>query len=351
MELQTVIAHLEEIAPPVYQEDYDNAGLIVGSPSMEVRGVLVCLDSTEAVIEEAERRGCNLVVAHHPIIFKGLKKLTGSNYVERTVIKAIRAGIAIYAIHTNLDNVYYRGVNAKIAERLGLQSTRLLAPKSTMRKLYTFVPALLRQQVEEALQAAGADEVACINQYSLSTQLDRKTNGLGVEHVRLEALFPADKQGRMINALRNSQPNSQVPYDIVNSEKASEWVGSGMIGELAEPLAEMDFLRYLKEAMHTSCVRYTPLPGKKVKRVAVCGGAGGFLLSRAIREGADAFVTADYKYHEFFNADGHLIIADIGHYESEQFTIELLQEIISQKFSTFATYSTEVRTNPVHYLT
>lgn len=261
MRIQDVIAVLEKVAPPHLQESYDNAGLIVGDPNTEVTGILFCLDSTEAVVEEALALGCNLVVAHHPIVFRGLKRFNGASYVERTVMQAIRHDVALYAIHTNLDNVYYQGVNGKIAEKLGLQDTRILAPK------------------------AGQTEI-----------------------------------------------------------------GAGMLGVLPQPMAETDFLRHVKTALQASCVRYTALREKPVKTVAVCGGSGSFLLSEALKAGADAFVTADFKYHEFFDAEGKLVIADIGHFESEQFTIELLFQIIRENFPTFALHCTKVNTNPVHYL-
>ena len=258
--IQTVTDYLETIAPPHLQESYDNAGLIVGDPTKVVTGILTSLDCTEAIVEEAAVRGCNVVVAHHPIVFRGLKRLNGANYVERTVIKAIKLGVAIYAIHTNLDNVRYRGVNERIAQRLGLANLRLLKPKN-----------------EEAT------------------------------------------------------------------------VGSGMVGELPEPMSEPDFLSMLKERMQATVVRHTPLLGDAVTTVAVAGGAGGFLLPDAKRAGARVFVTADYKYHEFFDADGDLVICDIGHYESEQFTTQLLAELLTKEFTTFAVLSTERNTNPVRY--
>ncbi|MCC6283488.1 MAG: Nif3-like dinuclear metal center hexameric protein [Saprospiraceae bacterium] len=261
MRIHHILSILESIAPPYLQESYDNAGLIVGDPEQEVTGILFCLDSTEAVVEEAIALGCNLVIAHHPIVFRGLKRFNGSNYVERTVIQAIRKQVALYAIHTNLDNVYRQGVNAKIAEKLGLKDTRILLPKT------------------------GETEI-----------------------------------------------------------------GAGMLGFLPEPMLETDFLQHTKTALRAGCVRHTALRGRPVQTVAVCGGSGSFLLPEALRAGADVFVTADFKYHEFFDAEGRLVVADIGHYESEQFTIELLFQIIQEKFPTFALHCTKVNTNPVFYL-
>lgn len=261
MKIKDVLAVLEAVAPPALQESYDNAGLLVGDPDMPLSGVLFCLDSTEAVLDEAIARGCNLVVAHHPIVFRGLKRFNGATYVERTVMQAIRKDVALYAIHTNLDNVHQRGVNDKIAQKLGLQHTRILAPR----------PGLTD-------------------------------------------------------------------------------IGAGLLGDLPEPMPETDFLRHVKTGLRAACVRHTALRGRPVQRVAVCGGSGSFLLPDALRAGADAFVTADFKYHEFFDADRRLIIADVGHYESEQFTIELLYELIHEKFPNFALHLTKVNTNPVSYL-
>ena len=259
----TIIQHLEGIAPPAYQESYDNAGLIVGNKQVICSGVITCLDTTEDVVDEAIKHNCNLIVAHHPIVFRGLKRFNGSNYVERVVMKAIKHDIAIYAIHTNLDNVYAQGVNTKIAERLGLINTRILFPKT----------------------------------------------GLN-----------------------------------------DPFIGAGLFGELVEPMSEMAFLEYLKIQMKTPCIKYTALNNKPVQKIALCGGAGGFLLPQAIAAEAHVFITGDYKYHEFFDAENKIIIADIGHFESEQFTIELLAQIIQEKFRTFAVRLTEINTNPVNYL-
>ena len=262
--IKEVIRYLEGIAPLGFQESYDNAGLLVGDPDRSVSGILVCLDSVEEIVDEAVSRGCNLVVAHHPIIFKGLKRILGRNYVERTVIKAIKADVALYAIHTNLDNVYHSGVNEKIAERLELENSQILLPKN-------------------------------------------------------------------------------------NLVHAGSLVGSGVVGDLQDALSGLEFLKYLKKAMSCACVKHTRLLDKPVRRIAVCGGSGSFLLRRAIQAGADFFVSSDFKYHEYFDADRQIVIADIGHFESEQFTIDLLRDLLSEKFSTFAVRSTEINTNPVNY--
>lgn len=324
--IQDVIRHLESIAPPVYQESYDNAGLITGSPDWPVSGVLCCLDSTEAVVEEAIRKGCNLIVAHHPIIFSGLKRLTGRTYVERTVMAAIKNDVAIYAIHTNLDNVYYRGVNAKIAAAIGLKNTQILAPKSILRRATATGAG---SAWDQALRESGATEIVHLS-----------------ENV-CEITFPVAVRSRIEAVVRQA---GGLLSGIHAIEDVHLSTGSGMIGTLEKPMPERDFLLHLKQVMRAGAVRHTALRGREVQRVAVCGGSGGFLLGHAMAQGADVLVTADYKYHEFFDADGRIVIADIGHFESEQFTIELLHEIISEKFSTFAAYCAEARTNPVFYL-
>lgn len=350
MKVKDVIAHLSQIAPPVYQAAYDNSGLIVGDASAEVTAVLCCLDSTEAVVAEAVEKGCNLIVAHHPIVFKGLKQLTGRNYVQRVVMEAIRKDIAIYAIHTNLDSVYHQGVNTKIAEKLGLEQTRILSPTATLKKLSVYLPPTHSEQVRQALFDAGAGSLGKEEHLSYaSLGVSSRAQQTGAE-VKLEVFFPLGKQPAVMRALRQSSEGMELPYELMAIENPNPLVGAGMIGQLPKPMDAMAFLKQLKKQMQAGTIRHTAPLGQTVQTIAVCGGAGGFLLGAAKAQGADVFVTADYKYHEFFDADGQLIIADIGHYESEQFTIELLQGIISQKFSNFAVYCTEVSTNPVHYL-
>lgn len=332
MKIKSLIAWLESVAPPSYQESYDNSGLIVGNADAEITGVLCTLDSTEAIVEEAIAKGCNLIVAHHPIVFRGLKQFIGQNYVERTIIKAIKNDVAIYAVHTNLDNVYHQGVNAKIAEKLGLEHTRILAPKRELKKLNAIVPSESVDVAMKALQDSGA---------TIRAEM--------VSSKQLEVVFHTPAQSLILSALRNSLKTEPV-YDIAAIENKSVEVGSGLIGILPQPMEAIGFLKHLKKTMQAACVKHTALLGRQVQRVAVCGGAGGFLLTQAIVQQADVFVTADYKYHEFFDADGQIIIADIGHYESEQYTIDLIYEIISHKFSNFALHCAETNTNPVQYL-
>lgn len=362
--LSALIQHLESFAPPALQESYDNSGLITGSPEWEVNGVLVTLDCTEEVVQEAISKGCNVVVAHHPIVFSGLKRLNGKNYIERTVIKAIQNNIAIYAIHTNLDNVR-AGVNKKIADRLGLRSTKVLAPKrGILRKLVTFAPMDNAEPVRMALFAAGAGSIGHYDQCSFNLNgtgtfrpgleanpvLGQRGSMHAEQEVRIEVVYEFWKEAAILKALRAAHPYDEIAYDLYPLENTLQDAGAGMIGELENPMDEAGFLHFLKEAMKTGMVRHTRYLGKKVKKIAVCGGSGSFLLNDAKRAGADVLVTADFKYHQFFDAENQLIIADIGHFESEQFTGELLSDLISEKFPTFAVRLTEVNTNPVHYL-
>ncbi|WP_337044592.1 Nif3-like dinuclear metal center hexameric protein [Emticicia sp. 17c] len=363
MKIKELTAYLEKIAPLPYQESYDNAGLIVGNPNHEVKGVLVSLDSTEDVVEEAIQKGCNLIVAHHPIVFKGLKKITGKNYVERTIIKAIKNDIAIYATHTNLDNVV-EGVNFKIAEILELQQVRILAPKGDiLMKLVVFVPTEYTGQLLDALYAAGAGEIGNYSQCSFRVEgkgtfkPNSKANPVigqanyleEVEENRVEVIFPAYLKSQILAAMRRGHVYEEVAHYVTLLNNQHQEVGSGAFGVLANPMAETDFLAYLKQKMNVSVIRHTSLFNKPIQKVAVCGGAGSFLLNDAIRSGADIFITADYKYHEFFDAENYIIIADIGHYESEQFTKELLKDYICKKITNFAVHLSETPTNPVKY--
>ncbi|WP_158856883.1 Nif3-like dinuclear metal center hexameric protein [Lunatibacter salilacus] len=362
--LRDVISYLESVAPPSYQESYDNAQLLVGNPEDEITGILCTLDVTEEVVAEAVDRGCNLIVAHHPIIFKGLKSLTGKNYVERTVIKAIRAEVAIYAIHTNLDHVIH-GVNAKIAEKIGLKNLQILSPKKdVLTKLVTFVPQSDTEKILNSLFEAGAGIIGDYKNCSFrvagrGTFLPMENANPAVGEVgkleeelenRIEVMFPTHLQKKIVTALKQSHPYEEVAYYLHQIANENQEVGAGMVGELEVEMEEKDFFVYLKQQMNLQVVKHTHFLDKPIKKVALCGGAGIFLLGNAKRAGADVFITSDVKYHEFFDADKHLILADIGHYESEFFTKELLKNILSQKFSNIALYLSNVVTNPISYL-
>ncbi|HLK30693.1 MAG TPA: Nif3-like dinuclear metal center hexameric protein [Puia sp.] len=363
MKISAIISHLETIAPPAYQENYDNAGLLTGMANRECTGVLTTLDCTEEIVHEAVSKNCNLIVAHHPIIFGGLKKINGKNYVEKAVIAAIKNDIAIYAIHTNLDNVLH-GVNARMADKLGLINRNILLPKqSTQKKLYTYVPLADLEKVRNAIFAAGAGAIGEYSEAAFSVQGEGsfKPNEnanpyigeIGKRHyeneAKLETIFPAHLQSQIVAALIHAHPYEEVAYGIIELANANERVGSGLLGELPEPMDEKAFLEKIKQSFSLSAIKYTRLLKKPVKKVAICGGAGSFLISKALAAGADFYITSDIKYHEFFDANDRLVVADIGHYESEQFTIDLLHEILLKKFPTFAVLKTALNTNPVHY--
>ncbi len=362
-QIKDITRELEHLAPLAYQEDYDNAGLLVGDPATEVSGILITLDITEDVIAEAVEKGCNLIVAHHPIIFRGLKKLNGKNYVERTVIKAIKNDVALYAAHTNLDHVQH-GVNYKIAERLGLENVKILSPKKhVLKKLTFFTPIDSTAPILEALYDAGAGDVGNYTNCSFRSEGtgtflpgDNAEPAIGstgeqeevTEH-RVEVILPAHLESSILSTLKRVHPYEEVAYYLHLLENENQEVGAGVVGVLPEAMETDAFLQFLKTQMRTGTIRHTVPLNKQIKRVALCGGAGSFLLNNAIRAGADAFVTADYKYHEFFDADNQIMICDIGHYESEVFTKDLLYHYLSGIFSNFALCLSETNTNPVKY--
>jgi dinuclear metal center YbgI/SA1388 family protein len=361
--IKEITAFLEQSAPLSLQESYDNAGLQTGNPEEEVTGVLVTLDCTPEVLQEALAHNCNLIIAHHPVIFRPLKGLTGRTEVERVLIQAIRHHIAIYACHTNLDNIL-TGVNAKISEKLALTGTRILDQKSgNLLKLVTFAPLADSPAVLQALHRAGAGQIGDYKNCSFQVAgtgsfmpNDQATPKIGqawkqeyVAENRLEVLLPAHLQARVVAALKAAHPYQEVAYDLYRLENVNQETGAGMIGYLPEPLPAVEFLACLKAKMDLQLVRHTALPATPIHKVAVCGGAGSFLTQQAMRAGADVFVTADMKYHEFFAAEGKMLLADIGHYESEVFTKEIFYDTIVKKFSNFAVLKSIVNTNPVRY--
>lgn len=363
MKIQEIITVLESVAPTSLQESYDNAGLITGITSWDCTGIITTLDATEAVVQEAIEKKCNLIVAHHPIIFGGLRKITGKNYVEQTIITAIKNDIAIYAIHTNLDNVLH-GVNTAIADKLGLINRKILQPKNdTLKKLYTFVPIEFAENVRSAIFNAGGGHISNYSECSFNTAgqgtfkpgegTNPFTGKRGIRHteeeIKMEMIFPAWQEQAILKAMIAAHPYEEVAYDLVALDNKNQQVGSGLVGDLPKPISEKALLELLKEKFNLSVIRHTILLEKQVTKIALCGGAGSFLIGAAAASGAGFYITGDIKYHDFFDANNGLVVADIGHFESEQYTIDLLFDILSQKFPTFAVLKTGVKTNPVHY--
>jgi dinuclear metal center YbgI/SA1388 family protein len=364
MRICEITSYIESIAPLAWQEDYDNAGLICGNSGADVNSALVTLDCTEEVLDEAIAAGIKLIIAHHPIVFGGLKKITGKTYIERVLIKAIKNDIAIYTAHTNLDNAP-KGVNARIGEMLGLVNTRILAPKAGLfRKLITFVPLTHAEALREALFGAGAGHIGKYDCCSFSTQGTGSFRGLdgsipfvgekgrlhSEQELKIETIYPVSLEKQVIGALLMAHPYEEVAYDLLPLANEYAGIGSGLIGELPGEEEEQKFLERLKKVMQCGSVRHTRLLGKGIKKVALCGGSGSFLLGDAISAGAQVFISADFKYHQFFDAENKIVIADIGHYETEQFTKHLFYDLLTQKFPIFAVHLSKMNTNPINYI-
>jgi dinuclear metal center YbgI/SA1388 family protein len=364
MNLREITSFLEMLAPLAFQEDYDNSGLIVGHPDKELTGALISLDCTESVVDEAIQLGLNLIISHHPIVFKGLKKFNGKTYVERVVMKAIKHDIAIYAIHTNLDHISI-GVNKKICDKLGIKTPGVLKPREdSLRKMVTFCPEGFAEELRDAMFKAGAGEIGNYSECSYNVSgLGTFKAGEGTKpfigepgkqhhesEIRIETIYSVNLEQKILSALFEKHPYEEVAYDLYSINNNHPKVGTGMIGDLERDFDELEFLNFVKEKFCAKVIRHTALRSKKIRKVAVCGGSGSFLLPNAISAGADIFISGDFKYHEFFDTEGKLIIADIGHFESEQFTQELLLDLIKEKFSNFALRLTTQNTNPINYL-
>ncbi|MDR1585748.1 MAG: Nif3-like dinuclear metal center hexameric protein [Prevotellaceae bacterium] len=364
MTVKDICDIIEEFAPIALCESYDNAGLLVGDGQAEISGVLISIDVTEAVLDEAIQKGCNMIVSHHPLIFGGLKRLTGSNEAQRCAAKAIRNNVAIYAAHTNIDSVL-QGVSGRMAEKIGLVNTRVLRAKTDiLLKLAVFAPLAHAGKVRQALFDAGAGRIG--NYDSCSYNIEGKgsfragegtnpfvgnKNEIHTEaETRIEVVLPAYLKDKVIRALLQAHPYEEAAYDIYPLKNEWQQAGLGIAGDLPRPEREEDFLRRIKKLFSAGIVRHTALRGKEIKRVALCGGAGSAFLPDAIASEADIYISGDFKYHEFFNAENKIIIADIGHFESEVFTKEIFYEIITKKISTFAVRISDINTNPINYL-
>ena len=363
MKVKDITKCLQEWAPLPFQESYDNSGLIVGDEEMLIKGCMISLDLTESVIEEALQHQCNMIISHHPIVFKGIKKLSGNHWVNRCLIKAIKNDLAIYALHTNLDNLLH-GVNGMIANRLKLTHRQVIRPmQHTLNKLVTFVPIEHKSKIQTALHQAGAGHIGNYKECSFNVtgegffkpiaganptlgSLDRLES---VKESRIEVILPSHKKDAVLSALKSAHPYEEVAYYLSSLENNQNNLGAGLIGQLENSMPVTKFLDHLKSSMDLKYFRHTELIGENIKKIAVCGGSGSFLLNDACILGADIFISSDFKYHDFFEADGRIIIADIGHYESEVFTKQLVCDFLNEKFTNIAVRLSEVNTNPIKY--
>ena len=364
MKIKELVSALERFAPLPLQDGFDNAGLQIGLTDAEATGALLCLDVTEAVLDEAIALGCNLVISHHPLIFKGYKSITGKDYVERCILKAIRNDMVLYAAHTNLDNAK-GGVNYKIAEKIGLKHLQVLEPKrNSLLKLVTFVPTEQAERVRKALFAAGCGNIGGYDSCSYNLKGEGTfragenthpfCGSIGELHreeeVRIETILPSYKKGEVVRALLSAHPYEEPAFDLYPLENEWTQAGAGIVGELETPETELEFLKRIKKIFEVECVKHNRLTGREIQKVALCGGAGAFLIPQAIRSGADIFITGEIKYHDYFGHEDEILLAEIGHYESEQYTKEIFYSIIRDLFPNFALHLSKINTNPIKYL-
>ncbi len=363
MILNDLIRAIDAEAPFALQESYDNSGIQVGSPQQEIKRGLVCLDVTPEVMAEAVRKKCDVVISHHPLIFKGLTRLAGETPAEQVVIEAIRHGIAVVAVHTNLDNIRL-GVNHLLGTRLGLQNLRVLQPvKSMLMKLVTFCPKDHAGKVRAAMFRAGAGHIGDYDCCSFGVEgkgsfragddtspFVGKVGELHYEaEERIETILPVYLKHAVVAAMKDSHPYEEVAYDLYPLDNEFDQAGAGMLGDLPEAMQTEAFLQMVKETLGTTCLKHSRTGHQMIRSVALCGGSGAFLLPAALQSGAQAFVTGDVKYHQFFDATGKVLLVDAGHFETEQFARELLHDIVKKKMINFALLVSEVDTNPVVY--
>lgn len=364
MKIREIITLLEEMAPLAYAEDFDNVGMLTGNGNDEATGILVCHDALENVIDEAIAKKCNMLVCFHPILFSGLKKITGKNYVERAIIKAIKNDIAIYAVHTALDN-HRQGVNKIFSDALGLKNTKILVPKENyIKKLVTYTIPENVEKLRTALFDAGAGNIGNYENCSFSSQglgtyqgnefsnpeIGEPGEFVEAREMKIEVIFEKHLESKILRALFSNHVYEEVAYEIYNLQNAHQNIGLGMIGELEQPMDEKQFLEFVKDKMKAGGIRHSAFTGKPVKKVAVLGGSGSFAIKNAINAGADAYLTADLKYHQFYEAEGKLLLADIGHFESERYTKNYIVDYLTKKIPNFAIILSEENTNPVKYL-
>ena len=363
MILKEINSVLEEMAPLAYAESFDNVGLLIGNQNQEINSILVCHDALEQVVDEAIKKECNLIVCFHPILYSGIKSLTGKNYVERSLIKAIKNDIAIYAVHTALDN-HPDGVNKILCNQLGLINTKILIPKQQfIKKLVTYTVPQNANKLRQALFQAGAGQIGNYSECSFKSEglgsyrgnevsnpvYGEKQEFIETKEVKIEVTFEKNKESKVLSALFTNHEYEEVAYEIYSLDNKHQNIGLGMIGELENEMNEQDFLTFVKQTMESDGIRHSTFIKKPIKKVAVLGGSGSFAISNSIQEGADAFLTADLKYHNYYEAENRLLLADIGHFESERYTKNYIVDYLRKKIPKFATVLSEENTNPVKY--
>ena len=363
MKLKELCSFLDSSVPPSFQESYDNSGLQTGMPEKEISSALLTLDITDQVLDEAIKKGCDLIISHHPLIFAGLKRITGSSLTEKLVLKAIRSDIAIYSAHTNLD-VFEKGVSRKMAEKLELNNIKVLSPlKNRLIKLVTYIPESHFEKVTAAIFESGAGVIGKYDNCGFSApgtgsfRGNEESNPFSGEkgkisyekEMRFETVLLSFLKEKVIKALLEAHPYEEVAYDLYNLENDNINIGLGCIGEFHEALDEIDFLKLVSNVFNAKGIRFSKFTGSKIKKIALCGGSGASLISQAMSSGAEAFLTADIKYHNFFEADNRILLVDIGHFESEIFSIEILYDLVIKKFPKFAVRFSETNTNPINY--
>jgi len=364
MKIKQLLTLLEELAPLAYAEDFDNVGLLIGDQENEVTGILVCHDALESVIDEAISKKCNFVVCFHPIIFSGLKKITGKNYVEKSILKAIKNDIAIYAVHTALDN-HKNGVNKIFSDAIGLINTKILIPKQNfIQKLVTYTIPENVEKLRNALFDVGAGQIGNYEDCSFSSkgigtymgnensnpEIGERFEFVEAQEIKIEVTFEKHLQSKILKALFSHHVYEEVAYEIYDMQNTHQNIGLGIIGELEKPMSETDFLTLVKTKMQCGSIRHSAFLNKSINKVAVLGGSGSFAIQNAIHSGADVFLTADLKYHNFYEAENQMLLADIGHYESERFTKNYIVDFLKEKITNFAVVLSEENTNPVKYL-
>ena len=363
MKIKEFINEFEQIIPVRQAEDFDNVGLLCGNPDREITGILIAHDALENVIDEAIEKKMNFVFCFHPIIFSGLKSITGKNYVEKAVLKALENKIALYAIHTAFDNDYF-GVNYKICEVLGLKNQQVLMPKKNqLKKLEVYVPTDSAEILRNALFVAGAGNIGFYDECSFTIKGDGTFRPLegsnpvtgthnereNANEVLINVIFEDYKTNQILFAMKENHPYEEVAYQLITLENDNQYTGLGRYGDLEQEMDELDFLTFIKQKFNIDIIRHSSLNNKKIRTIGVLGGSGASGIKAAMSAKCDAYITGDVKYHDFFFAEGKMLICDIGHFESEQFVVQQLFEILSEKFTTFAIAKTTQKTNPVNY--